>query len=136
MLEVEFPVIVTFLSAALAFVLGMLWYHPKVLGEKWMKARGKGEAPVKMNVRSLFVVLILWTLAACFYSFLVDIMMIKDVPGFFALSCLLWVAFAMPPLVMGMLYNDHSLEAVSIDASYQLAGYYIFALMHIIAGAL
>ena len=38
----------------------------------------------------------------------------------------------MPPLVMGALYTGYAFEAVSIDAAYQLAGYYIFAVIHII----
>lgn len=57
---------------------------------------------------------------------------INNPAGYFALACLLWVAFAMPPALMGALYTGYPFEAVAIDTSYQLGGYYIFALTHIV----
>jgi hypothetical protein len=32
---------------------------------------------------------------------------------------------------MGAMYTGYSIKAVSIDTAYQLAGYYLFALVHI-----
>lgn len=58
---------------------------------------------------------------------------IAEIEGLFALACLLWVAFALPPILMGALYTGYSFEAVSIDAAYHLGGYYIFALVHLVA---
>ncbi len=132
MLEIEFPYIATLISGGLAFVLGMFWYSPKVLGTKWSEARGKTGEKAKPEAKQFVISFLLWLLAACFYSFLVDIIEIDVVPGYFSLSCLLWVAFAMPPLLMGALYTGYAFEAVSIDASYQLAGYYVFAVVHIV----
>ncbi len=122
-------------SGIVAFTLGMFWYHPKVMGLRWLEARGKSVNDVKPDIKQFIVSFMLWMLAACFYAFLVSIMGIDDPPGFFSLSCLLWVAFAMPPLVMGAFYTGYAFEAVSIDASYQLAGYYVFAIIHIVMGA-
>lgn len=136
MLDFEFPYLATLISGSLAFLLGVFWYHPKVLGAKWMEARGSTAQAMKPTGREMIISLMLWLLSACFYSFLVNIMEISEVPGLFALSCLLWVAFAMPPLVMGALYTGYAFEAVSIDAAYQLAGYYVFALIHIALGYL
>ena len=133
MLEFEFPYAATGIAGVLAFVLGLFWYHPKVMGTRWMEARGKeGVDPIKLHPKQIVVSLLLWLISASFYSFLIDILDINLVEGFFALSCLLWVAFAMPPILMGALYTGHAFEAASIDASYQLAGYYVFALVHII----
>jgi hypothetical protein len=42
----------------------------------------------------------------------------------------------MPPIVMGSLYTGYPFNAVAIDASYQLAGYYALGLTHIILKAL
>lgn len=127
----EFPYLETILSAVLAFGLGILWYHPKIMGGRWLEATGKSGAEIKMNIGKFLTSLVLWILAACFYSFLVIILEITTPAGFFALACLLWVAFAMPPSLMGSLYTGYSFEAISIDTSYQLAGYYMFALAHL-----
>lgn len=132
MLEFDFPYVATAVAGIAAFLLGMFWYHPKVLGTRWMEARGQTFDDTKPEIKQFIISFLLWLLAACFYSFLVGIIEIHEVPGFFSLSCLLWVAFAMPPLVMGALYTGYAFEAVSIDAAYQLAGYYIFALVHIL----
>ena len=131
MSDIELPLLATVLSGSFAFLIGLFWYHPKVLGERWLQARGLTKEDVKPNLKQFIISLLLWLLAACFYSFLVNIIEINEVPGYFSLSCLLWVAFAMPPLVMGALYTGYAFEAVSIDASFQLAGYYAFAVTHL-----
>jgi hypothetical protein len=117
------------LAGFLAFALGVLWYHPKILGTRWMEVRGeavRGKSPL-LFVASFF----LWTLSACFYAFLAEFLGIHTPAGFFSLACLLWVAFSMPPTLMSALYTGYPFEAMAIDASYQLGGYYIFAAVHI-----
>jgi hypothetical protein len=117
------------LSGILAFLLGVLWYHPKILGGRWREARGEaelGKSPL-LYAASMF----LWILAACFYAFLAQFLGINNAAGYFCLSCLLWVAFSMPPTLMSSLYTGYPFEAMAIDTSYQLGGYYIFAAIHI-----
>ena len=41
----------------------------------------------------------------------------------------------MPPIVMGSLYTGDPFNAVAVDAAYQLAGYYMIALTHIVLHA-
>jgi hypothetical protein len=111
-------------------LLGIFWYSPKVMGERWMQARGGAVKPHQPGPKEMIVLFGLWLLASCFYSFLVNLLGVDSFSGLFCLSCLLWVAFAMPPAVMGSLYTSYAFEAVSIDAAYHLSGYYIFAIVH------
>lgn len=131
-LSLDFPYMLTLVAALGAFLLGLAWYHPKVLGTKWMLVRGRTGADIKPAIMKFVYTFVLWLLAACFYSFLVILLRIDNVPGFFCLSSLVWVAFTMPPTVMGALYTGHSFEAVAIDMGYQLAGYYVFGLVHVL----
>lgn len=129
-LEISFPAFI--ISGVLAFALGLIWYHPKVMGKQWAAARGiqktdQAKSPL-LYVSSMF----LWVLSACFYAFIAHFLGIDSAAGYFALSCLLWVAFAMPPALMGALYTGYPFEAVAIDTSYQLGGYYVFAVIHIL----
>jgi len=128
-LEISFPAFM--LSGIFAFVLGIFWYHPKVMGGKWVKARGIKANEDKSSL-TFIASFFLWTLSACFYAFIASFLGVNSAAAYFALSCLLWVAFAMPPALMGALYTGYPFEAVAIDTSYQLGGYYIFALTHII----
>jgi hypothetical protein len=123
----QFPYLTMIVSGVLAFLLGVFLYHPKVMGTRWMRARGAAAPPQVPNARKMILLLGLWLLAACFYTFLVNLLAIGDFPGLICLSCLLWVAFAMPPAVMSSLYTSYAFEAVAIDAAYQLSGYFIFA---------
>lgn len=131
MLNIEINFFAFMLSGVLAFVLGLVWYHPKVMGKRWMEVRG-ATAPAATSPLPFVANFFLWVLAACFYSFLAYFLGIDNAAGYFCLSCLLWVAFSMPPTLMGALYTGYPFEAVAIDTSYQLGGYYIFALVHIV----
>ncbi len=124
-----------FVSGIAAFLLGMLWYHPKVLGTKWLEARGSSNAP-SFASSQFIVTLPLWLITAGFFAFMVWSFKISDPMEFFLLACLLWVAFVMPPLVMGSLYTGYPFNAVAIDAAYQLGGYYaIGAAQYLIAAS-
>jgi hypothetical protein len=131
--EIDINFTAFFLSGILAFALSVVWYHPKILGDKWKQARSgvatpsSGPSTPLPYVASFF----LWTLSACFYAFLASFLGINSPASYFALSCLLWVAFAMPPSLMRTLYTGESFEAMAIDTACQLGGYYIFAAVHI-----
>ena len=132
-MDFDFPLITTFISAFLAFVLGLVWYHPKVMGDSWLEARGV-EKRDKVDTSFPFVVtFMLWLLASTFYTFLVSFHALEYPADYVALASLLWVAFAMPPTLMGALYTGYPFQAVAIDSAYQLAGYYAFAGVHIVA---
>lgn len=129
----DYPLLAALASALAAFALGLFWYHPNVLGARWLEARGLAGAQVsRPSVFQIGVTLFLWLVAACFYGFLVMLLNITTLPTLLCLSCLLWVAYAMPPIVMGSLYTGYPFQAAAIDAAYQLGGYYLFALMFMI----
>lgn len=117
-------------SGVLAFLFGILWYSPKVLGNRWLEARGISQPTARPSTQQFFFTFLLWMMAAFFYAFLASTLGVASLPAYFLLSCLLWVAFCMPPIVMGSLYTGYPFNAVAIDASYHLGGYYIFALTH------
>lgn len=128
---INFPYAATLPSALGAFALGLLWYHPKVMGRRWMELRGLTADDIKVQPFQYISTLLLWLLAASFFSFFVSVLQIDTVHEFISIACLLWVAFSMPPTVMGSLYTGVSFEAVAIDMAYQLGGYYVFAMVHI-----
>ena len=131
--EVEINFGAFLLSGIGAFLLGLVWYHPKILGERWTELRAaQGAQTTKMSPLPFITSFFLWTLSACFYAFLAHFLQIDTPAGYFCLSCLLWVAFSMPPTLMSALYTGYPFEAMAIDASYQLGGYYIFAAVHIV----
>ena len=126
----------SFLGAVGAFILGVIWYHPRVLGARWLEARGLRPDDMARHANPFVLSFPLWFLSALFYSFLAVSMGIETPAELFLFSCLLWVAFAMPPIVMGSLYTGYPFNAVAIDASYQLAGYYVLGFAYLLSKTL
>lgn len=122
----------SFLGAVFAFLLGMIWYHPRVLGARWLEARELKPEDVKRHSSPFVLSFPLWFLSALFYTFLAVTLKIEAPAEVFLFSCMLWVAFAMPPIVMGSLYTGYPFNAVAIDSAYQLAGYYALGLTYIL----
>jgi hypothetical protein len=52
---VEFNLLVTALAALIPLITGFIWYHPKVLGNAWMKQSGLTEDKLKgANMAKIF----------------------------------------------------------------------------------
>ena len=128
LLELLVPALI---SALGAFLLGVLWYHPKVMGAEWLQARGKSVEDFDISTLPFFMTFVLWLVAAFFYSVIVFSLDVSTVSGLFCVSSLLWIAFALPPTLMGAFYTGYPFDAVAVDSSYQLAGYYVLAVIHI-----
>lgn len=122
----------SFFGAVLAFLLGIVWYHPRILGSRWLEARNLTPEDMRQHSSPFILSFPLWFLSALFYTFLAVSLKIQAPEEVLLFSCMLWVAFAMPPIVMGSLYTGYPFNAVAIDASYQLAGYYALGLVYII----
>lgn len=122
----------SFLGAVVAFLLGLVWYHPKVLGTRWLEARQIKPEDIQRHSNPFVLSFPLWFLTALFYVFLAVTLKVHAPEEILLLSCLLWVAFAMPPIVMSSLYTGYPFNAVAIDASYQLGGYYALGLVYIL----
>ena len=120
------------LSGLFAFLLGLVWYHPKILGGRWREVRGTNTNAISKSPLPLIASFFLWMLAACFYAFLASFLGVDSAAGYFCLSCLLWVAFSMPGTLMSSLHTGYPFEAMAIETSHQLGGYYIFAAVHIL----
>lgn len=119
------------LSAVLAFLLGLVWYNPKIMRGGGINVNTATPRIRKPGPLPMIASLFLWMLSACFYAFLAQFLGVNSEAEYFLLSCLLWVAFAMPPILMNALYTGYPLQDMAIDAGYQLGGYYIFAAVHI-----
>lgn len=119
-----------FLAGFLAFALGLVWYHPKVMRGGGINV-SEAQRKVTFTPVAMLASFFLWMLSACFYAFLSQFLGVDSAAGYFCLSCLLWVAFAMPPTLMSALYTGNSMQGMAIDAGYQLGGYYLFAAVHI-----
>lgn len=127
----DFPWLATVLSAVAAFLLGTLWYSPRVMGIRWIEGRGRSAAQIRPDSNLYIYSFLLWILCAAFYSFIAGFLEASTVADYISLASLLWVAFAMPANLLGALYTGYPFKAAAIDTAYLLAGYYLLAAVHI-----
>jgi hypothetical protein len=126
----HFPLIQTILSGFVAFVLGVLWYHPKVMGEHWAEAVGQEKSKVNIGFVGYVVGLFLWMLSAFVYSFLTTFLTPPTIGALLGLSTFLWVGFILPAVMIGGMFMGKKLMVMAVDSSYFLAGLYLFAVIH------
>lgn len=114
-------------SAILAFLLGWVWYHPKVFGTAWMDAIGRQPGDSTESLAKYIVSFVGWTAAAFVYAFLISHDFVDGIRDYIFLSMALWGAFMMPPKAMAIMYGDFNTKLLWIDGGYALAGYITFA---------
>ena len=119
------------LSAMLAFLLGFIWYHPKVFGTEWNEAVGKKSKDLEEGrIAHHAISVIGWLAAAFVYAFLISHRLILgDIQDYMFLSIALWGAFMMPPKAAAIMHGNFNTKLLWIDGGYHLAGYLMFALV-------
>lgn len=125
----NFPILQTVLSGFVAFVLGLMWYNPKVMGEKMIS---DGVERITTNTPPIlfFVGLLLWMCTAFVYSFLTTFLTPPKIHALLGLSTFLWVGFVLPPVLINGMMAGKKLVVSAVDSSYFLAGLYLFAVIH------
>ncbi|PCH98877.1 MAG: hypothetical protein COB76_06645 [Alphaproteobacteria bacterium] len=126
----QFPILETLISAFVAFFLGVLWYHPKVMGEKWAEAVGQDKSNVKITFAGYILAIVLWTISASVYSFLTTFLAPPAIGALLGLSTFLWIGFILPAVMIGGMFMGKKLMVMAVDSSYFLAGLYLFAVIH------
>ncbi len=117
------------LSTVLAFLLGFLWYSPKMFGQVWLDAVGKniGDA-AEANMALHAVSIIGWLASAFVYAFLINHPSLHgNLQDYLFLSIALWAAFMMPSKAAAIMHGNFNTKLLWIDGGYHLAGYLIFA---------
>jgi cobalamin biosynthesis protein CobD/CbiB len=126
----DFSILKTLISAFVAFALGVMWYHPVVVGEKAAQAISKQTNDFKPTAIVYVLGLLLWIITSSIYSFMVNFLTPPSMTAMLGLSTFLWVGFILPPLLLNGLYSGRKLLVIGIDSTYFLAGLYLFAVIH------
>jgi len=126
----EFPIVQTVISALVAFVLGIVWYNPTLMGEKAAEEHAKALNGYKPGFHVYTVALLLWVLSACVYSFLMSFLTPPSMQSLLGLSTFLWVGFVLPATLLNGMFSGKNFSVMAVDSSYFLAALYLFAVIH------
>ena len=126
----EFPVVTTLICAVVAFILGLVWYNPKLMGEKAAEVRYSELNGYKPTLIVYCTAFILWFITASVYSFLTGFLTPPSIQALLGLSTFLWIGFTLPAVMLNGLLSGKKLLVTAVDSSYFLAGLYMFAVIH------
>ena len=107
-------VILILSGAVLAQLFTMLVTHSLVLGKLWRKAlKKKPEAKIPLKYHAISFVLFLLT--AVIFNFIVPLLGITAGIDYFIFAGLMSLAFALPPLVLHVLYSGFAKHLIWIS---------------------
>ncbi len=126
----NFPLMATLISGFVAFVLGIIWYNPKLIGEKAQEALDDQLRGYSPGVTAYVTALVLWVMCSFIYSFLTSFLTPPTIQSLLGLSTFIWIGFILPAIMVNGLFQGRKLVVMGLDSSYFLAGLYVFAVIH------
>lgn len=126
----EFPILKTAICAIVAFILGVVWYNPVLMGKKATEERAESLNGFKPGPHIFILTFVLWVVTSCVYTFLTSFLTPPSVQSLLGLSTFLWVGFMLPATLINGLYSGKKLMVMGVDSSYFLASLYLFAVIH------
>lgn len=114
-------------GAVSVFVIGFLWYNPKVFGTAWMKGIGMtAEDAGKGNMAKIFGVSFVMALLVSYYMarYPHEGAMHGAVHGI-----LYWLFMALPVLVTNSLYEQRSWTVIFINVGYWLVSFMVIGIV-------
>lgn len=111
-------------AAAVAFLVGGLWYSPVLFAKMWITAHGYTEDKVKEMqkgaAKSYAVSVGCLILIALGMAVLVGYLQLARTGQGLKLGLLVWAGFAFPLGLMALMYSGKRITTLIIDAGYQL----------------
>ena len=122
--QVQINFLAVIVAAAVAFLIGGLWYSPMLFAKPWMKAHGYTEDDVKemqkSASRAYAISILCHLLIALAIAVLVSYLNIWVYVKGLKLGLLVWAGFAFPLGLMANAFSNKKISAFAIDAGYQL----------------
>jgi hypothetical protein len=99
------------IASVASMVIGALWYSPMFFGGRWMKlsgvtkkdlAKAKKRGMTEAYVTTFFSLMVMGVVVSLFFT----LANIKSVGMAFVIACLVWIAFMVPVLLSGMMWEN------------------------------
>lgn len=107
-------------AAIVSMIIGFIWYHPRVLGNRWMAGTGKkkeemGNPKVAMIGGFIASLIMMWVFAQNLVAWQALNALEGAMGGFF-----LWLGFIATTMTMGALFEGQKKSYWAINAFYYL----------------
>ena len=131
MYEISFLAIV--LAAIASFILGHVWYHPRLFGAQWMRLVNVTPEHVEQGKRfmplSALAAFVANLLVASVMDYLGVTLGVIDIAGAVQLALWCWIGFVVPTTLGTVLWEHRPLTLYLINASYWLVSFVVMAVV-------
>lgn len=113
-----------FFAGLASTVIGIVWYHPRVLGSLWMRYSGITPETVERGKKHMHLMALLALLASMCAAYVLNIFGIAggvfDIAGAVRLALLSWIGLVVPALLGTVLWEQKPIPYYLINALYWL----------------
>jgi hypothetical protein len=120
---------IAIIAAALsAFILGGIWYSPKVFGKTWQLASGMNNDSKKPHTAGIFVVAFVFALLSAL-AFAVFASSATSLAEYIHLSLIVGVLFVATSFAINYLFAGRHVKLLLIDAGYHIVQFLLYGLI-------
>ena len=125
----ELSILGVILAAVVNMILGMIWYHPKVFGQKWMDLLGFKKKDLKMNkneMRQTYAWAVIMSLATAWV--LAYVIVLSETAGFVGgafIGFLMWLGFVMTTSANEVLWAKRHRDLYWLNNSFHLVSFVV-----------
>ncbi|MDO8481653.1 MAG: DUF1761 domain-containing protein [bacterium] len=113
-----------FFAGIISAVIGVMWYHPRVLGTLWMRYSGITPETVERGARHMHVMALLALLASMLAAYVLNVFGLAqevfDIAGAIKLAVLSWAGLVVPALLGTVLWEQKPVPYFLINSLYWL----------------
>jgi len=113
-----------FFAGLVSAIIGVMWYHPRVLGTLWMHYSGITPETVERGKKHMHLMALLALLAGMLAAYVLNKFGIAqgvfDIAGAVGLAVLSWAGFVAPALLGTVLWEQKPIPYFLINALYWL----------------
>lgn len=114
-------------------IVGSMWYHPKIFGERWMRMKQitplMAERSSRLSLHTTAVMIVLGITCAYMLARVEYAIAIDSYSGAIALGIGTWIGFMVPATISRVLWDHSSLALFGIESGQWLVSLCIMALI-------
>ncbi|TAL13247.1 MAG: DUF1761 domain-containing protein [Chloroflexota bacterium] len=121
---------VAVVAAAIAtMIIGFIWYHPKVLGERWAASSGKTMGDMTMSPMGYGVMAITALISAWAVALIVTATHATTVTDGIMVGAVGWLGFSATVSYSDRMFNGGTMEFWLIQAGYRLVSFVVMGVI-------
>lgn len=127
------PLLPVIAAGLVPFIVGSMWYHPKILGSTWMRMKhitpDMAERSSRLLLHSTAIMIVVGILSSFMLSHVLYALEVATVLHATLLAFGLWLGFVIPSSINRVLWDHAPLTLYAIETGQWLVSFIIMAIV-------